>query len=231
MSPDLIAALNQARTERRSVVFAKRLTDGAELLLPAPNAPPALNDAALTAMRLDKTGTLELAGEPWFLEARNPLPRLILAGAVHIAQTLATFAKMAGFDVIVIDPRQAFGKAERFPGVECLNEWPDTALERLRPDTSTAIAALTHDPKLDDPALDRALRSSAFYIGALGSQKTHAARLERLRALGHDAATLARIHGPIGLDIAAVTPAEIALSIVAEIVAVRRGGGVGGSCT
>jgi xanthine dehydrogenase accessory factor len=223
MNRTLITALTQARTERRSIAFAMRLTDGAEFLIPDPSAPPGLNEAGLSALAQDKTGTEWVDGAPWFIEARNPPPRLILIGAVHIAQALAPFAGLAGFDVTVIDPRRAFATAERFPGVECLPEWPDTALARLRPDRGTAIAALTHDPKLDDPALDHALRSEAFYIGALGSRKTHAARLERLRALGHAPEALARIHGPIGLDIAAVTPAEIALSIIAEIVAVRRG--------
>jgi xanthine dehydrogenase accessory factor len=221
-----IAALEKARSERRAVAFAKRLTDGAEFLLPGPGAPESLNEAGLTALRQDKTGTQIISGEPWFIEARNPPPRLILVGAVHIAQALSPFAGMAGFEVIVVDPRHAFGNADRFPGIELMNEWPDTALQRLRPDAGTAIVTLTHDPKLDDPALDHALRTEAFYIGALGSRKTHTARLERLQALGHEPAALARIHGPVGLDIAAVTAAEIALSVIAEIVAIRRGGGI-----
>jgi xanthine dehydrogenase accessory factor len=224
MNRALIAALTQAQVEHRSIAFAMRLTDGAEYLLPDPSAPPALNEAGQSALAHGTTGTQVVEGAPWFIEARTPPPRLILIGAVHIAQALAPFAGLAGFEVTVIDPRRAFATAERFPGTACLTEWPDTALERLAPDSGTAIAALTHDPKLDDPALDCALRSPAFYIGALGSRKTHAARLERLRALGHGPGDLARIHGPIGLDIAAVTPAEIALSVIAEIVAVRRGG-------
>jgi xanthine dehydrogenase accessory factor len=133
---------------------------------------------------------------------------------------------MTGFKVILVDPRTAFGNENRFPGTEMVNEWPDTALERLKPDLRTAVVTLTHDPKLDDPALDGALKSSAFYIGALGSRKTHASRLERLIALGHPASALSRIRGPVGLDIGAVTAPEIALSVIAEIVAVRRGGGV-----
>jgi len=133
---------------------------------------------------------------------------------------------MSGFQVILIDPRRAFGNQDRFPGAEMVNEWPDLALARLTPDIRTAIVTLTHDPKLDDPALDTALNTDAFYIGALGSRKTHASRLERLGALGHSASTLARIRGPVGLDIGAISAPEIALSVVAEIVAVRRGGGL-----
>ena len=131
-------------------------------------------------------------------------------------------AVQLGYGVTVIDPRGAFASAERFPGMALSTDWPDEALDTLAPDSRTAIVTLTHDPKLDDPALDRALRSQAFYVGSLGSRKTHAARLERLRALGHDDAALARIHGPVGLNLGAVTAAEIALSALAQIVAVRR---------
>ncbi|MCB9957341.1 MAG: XdhC family protein [Rhodospirillaceae bacterium] len=132
-------------------------------------------------------------------------------------------AQMAGYQVTVVDPRHAFASAERFPGVALSNDWPDEALDALKPDARTAVVTLTHDPKLDDPALDRALRSPAFYIAALGSRKTHAARLQRLAALGHDAAALARIHGPAGLPLGAATPAEIAVSVLAEMTqALRR---------
>jgi xanthine dehydrogenase accessory factor len=134
---------------------------------------------------------------------------------------------MVGFEVLVVDPRLAFGNEERFPGTKLINEWPDLALNRVGPDAGTAVVALTHDPKLDDPALDEALKSKAFYIGALGSRKTHASRLERLAALGHQAGELHRIRGPVGLDIGAVTAPEIALSVISEIVAVRRGGRLG----
>jgi xanthine dehydrogenase accessory factor len=130
---------------------------------------------------------------------------------------------MTGFEVVIVDPRRAFGNQDRFPGATIINEWPDVALQFLRPEIRTAIVTLTHDPKLDDPALDEALKSGAFYIGALGSRKTHASRLERLAALGHTPETLTRIHGPVGLNIGAVTAPEIALSVIAEIVATRRG--------
>jgi xanthine dehydrogenase accessory factor len=146
-----------------------------------------------------------------------------VVGAVHIAQALVPFATQCGFAVTVVDPRRSFASDERFPNVTISTEWPDEALDAFHPDSRTAVVTLTHDPKLDDPALDRALRSQAFYIGALGSRRTHAARLGRLRELGHGEAALARIKGPVGLNIEAATAPEIALSIVAELVAVRRG--------
>jgi xanthine dehydrogenase accessory factor len=218
-----ITALQEALAARRPVAFAKNLADGTEFLLPDPAAPAALNQAGAAALAADKTGTHEIDGTAWFIEAQNPSPRLILIGAVHIAQALAPLASMTGFEVILIDPRRAFGNKDRFPGAQMINEWPDEALQKLRPEIRTAIVTLTHDPKLDDPALDEALKSTAFYIGALGSRKTHASRLERLAALGHSPEALARIHGPVGLNIGAVTAPEIALSVIAEIVAARRG--------
>jgi xanthine dehydrogenase accessory factor len=221
-----IDALATAAATRRPVAFAKRLGDGTEFILPDPAASAALNEAGEAALATNKTGTVTIGAENWFIEARNPPPRLILVGGVHIAQTLVPLAAMTGFAVVLIDPRRGFGNQERFPGIAISNDWPDDAMRALRPDSRTAIVTLTHDPKLDDPALDEALRSGAFYIGALGSRKTHAARLERLAALGHGEAALARIHGPVGLNIGAMTAPEIALSVVAEIVAIRRQGGL-----
>jgi xanthine dehydrogenase accessory factor len=222
-----IATLNEAFAARRPVAFAKNLATAEEFLLPDPSAPAALNEAGAAALARDKTGMVEIDGDAWFIEARNPAPRLILIGAVHIAQALVPLAAMSGFEVILVDPRRGFGNAERFPGTRMINEWPDEAMDKLQPDIRTAIVTLTHDPKLDDPALDKALRSEAFYIGALGSRKTHGTRLERLAALGHGEDALKRIRGPVGLDIAAITTAEIALSIIAEIVAVHRGSRLG----
>ena len=147
---------------------------------------------------------------------------LVVVGAVHISQALAPMASLAGYAVSIVDPRGTFATEERFPGVELIDDWPDEAMENLSPDRRTAVVTLTHDPKLDDPALDVALRSEAFYIAALGSKRTHAGRIDRLQQLGHDDAALARIHGPAGLDIGAVSPAEIALSIMAEMTAVLR---------
>ena len=223
MTPALLAALTEARAAKRPVVLATRLPDGAQCLLPDPAAAAALNQAAAAALAEDTSGTHRIDGADWFLHAYNPPLRLIVVGAVHIAQALVPFAVQLGLATTIVDPRRAFATDERFPDVAVSTDWPDEAMDRLAPDCRTAVVTLTHDPKLDDPALDRALRGAAFYIGALGSRKTHAARLARLRALGHDDAALARIHGPVGLNIAAVTAPEIALSIVAQIVAVRRG--------
>ncbi len=227
MTPALLAAVQAARAAKRPVVLATRLPDGMQRLLPDPAAPPTLAEAAARALKDDVSGPAVLGGESWFLHVYNPPPRLAIVGAVHIAQALAPMAAGLGFGVTVIDPRGAFATKERFPGVEITTAWPDEAMAAFAPDTRSAVVTLTHDPKLDDPALDAALRSPAFYIGALGSRKTHAARLKRLRELGHDEASLSRIHGPVGLDIEAVTAPEIALSILAEIVAVRRGAAMG----
>lgn len=223
MTPDILAALDAAKRDKRPIVLATRLPDGAQRLLPDPAAPEALNAAAETALRDDQSGTVTLGNEQWFLHAHNPPLRLIVVGAVHIAQALVPFATQCGFAITVVDPRRSFASDERFPNVTVSTEWPDEAMDALRPDSRTAVVTLTHDPKLDDPALDRALKSSAFYIGALGSRRTHAARLKRLRELGHDDDALARIQGPVGLNIEAVTAPEIGLSIIAEIVGVRRG--------
>jgi xanthine dehydrogenase accessory factor len=223
MTPELARRLAAARAAKRPVVLATSLPDGQELIWPDDSASPALAEAASVALDRDQSGTVRLAdGSSWMLAAHNPPLRLIVVGAVHAAQALVHMAVATGYTTIVIDPRRAFATTERFPGIELVHDWPDEAMDALKPDTRTAVITLTHDPKLDDPALDRALRSPAFHIGALGSRRTHARRLDRLRALGHDDAGLARIKGPVGLDIGAVTAPEIALSIMAEIVAVRR---------
>jgi xanthine dehydrogenase accessory factor len=223
MTPDILAALEQAKRDKRPVVVATRLPNGEQRLLPDPEAPADLNEAAAAVLRSDESGTHKIGGEDWFLHAHNPPLRLVVVGAVHIAQALVPFAVPCGFAVTVVDPRRSFASDERFPDTTISSAWPDEAMDELKPDSRTAVVTLTHDPKLDDPALDRALKSDAFYIGALGSRRTHAARLKRLRDLGHDDAAMARIKGPVGLNIEAVTAPEIALSIIAEIVAVRRG--------
>ncbi len=161
----------------------------------------------------------------WFIAVQNPPLRLLVVGAVHIAQPLVSMARIAGYDPLVIDPRDSFASAERFPGETLCRDWPDEALEAANIDARTAVVALTHDPKLDDPALSVALRSRAFYVGALGSSRTHAKRLTRLETAGFTGAECARLHAPVGLDIGAATPAEIALAIMAEItLRLRRGG-------
>ena len=169
------------------------------------------------AIRDDRSGTVAGADGEVFSEVFNPPLRLLVVGAVHIAQPLARMASVAGYDVTVIDPRGSFATDDRFPGVTLVNEWPDEAMPPLDPDRRTAVVTLTHDPKIDDPALAAVLRSDAFYIGALGSRKTHAARVERLSGAGFGADEIGRIHGPVGLSLGAVSPAEIAVSILAQV--------------
>lgn len=197
---------------QRPVVLATDLASGEQRILE-----PAASEAAREVLRRDACGESEEGGRRWFLQPWNPPLRLIVVGAVHIAQPLAAMAALAEYAVTIVDPRQAFATEERFPGVALSGDWPDQALVALAPDARTAVVTLTHDPKLDDPALAAALRSPAFYVGALGSRKTHAARLERLRALGLTEEQLARIHAPVGLDVGARSPAEIAVSILAEL--------------
>jgi len=227
VTPETLAALEAAKAAKRPVVLATRLPDGEQCLLPDPAQSAELNEAAAKVLQSDESGTVKIGNTDWFLHAHNPPLRLIVVGAVHIAQALAPFAAPCGFAVTIVDPRRSFGSDERFPGVTISNLWPDEAIDAFKPDSRTAVVTLTHDPKLDDPALDRALKSDAFYIGSLGSRRTHAARLGRLKALGHSDEAMARIRGPVGLNIEAVTAPEIALSIIAELVAVRRGSPLG----
>ncbi|WP_431285428.1 XdhC family protein [Humitalea sp. 24SJ18S-53] len=224
MTPETLTRLRMAQSAGRPVALLTRLTDGAQSIFPDDVVAPELAVAADGALRDDRAQNLSLEGADWFIQPQNPALRLIVVGAVHVAQSLAPIAAAAGFAVTIVDPRRAFATADRFPGdVAMTHDWPDDAMEALAPDTRTAIVTLTHDPKLDDPALDRALASQAFYIGALGSRRTHAKRLDRLAELGHGPDAVSRIHAPVGLDIGAVTAPEIALSIIAQIVAVRRG--------
>ncbi len=223
MTPDIVKTLVAARTDGQFVVLATRLSDGVQRLVSELDEADSLREEAMQALRRDESRTVDLDGESWFLHVFAPAFRLVIVGAVHIAQALVPLAACVGYAVTVIDPRRSFATSDRFPGVTLLQDWPDTALESVRLDARTGIVALSHDPKLDDPALDKALRSEAGYIGALGSRKSHASRLERLRAMGHTDDTLKRIRGPVGLPLGAVTAPEIALSIVAELVAVRRG--------
>lgn len=173
-------------------------------------------------LRADRAEVLATADGEVLLEPSNPPLRLLLIGAVHIAHPLAAMAQLAGFAVTIVDPRRAFATVERFPGIELVVRWPDEALRQLAPDARTAVVTLTHDPKLDDPALEVALATPAFYIGCLGSKKTHATRMERLRGRFSEE-SLTRLRGPVGLAIGACSPAEIAVSILAQIVASLRG--------
>jgi xanthine dehydrogenase accessory factor len=220
---DILKAMNAARRERRAGVIVTRLADGVQRFVGAEGlAPDPLAPELETALRMGKSGPITREGEEYFLTVQAPAPRLVLVGAVHISQALAPMARIAGLDVSIIDPRTAFATPERFPDTTIIAEWPDEALAEAPVDRYTAICLLTHDPKIDDPALKVALAADCFYIGALGSRKTHARRLERMRAHGFDEKALARIHAPIGLDIGAVSPAEIAVSIIGEIIASLR---------
>lgn len=233
MKIETLKAIQAARAERRAVALATRIGDGLEALIYPDTArgdlvgdgsgaaAVALIDAARRAFVTGRNGAVETPNGPVFVHVYNPPPRLIVVGAVHIAQALAPMASMMGFDVTVVDPRRAFATGERFPNVHVTQDWPDEALENLKPDAATAIVTLTHDPKLDDPALEAALKSPAFYVGALGSRRTHAKRKERLAEAGIDDRQFARVHGPVGLAIGAKSPAEIAVSILAQIVDVK----------
>jgi xanthine dehydrogenase accessory factor len=223
VTPEVLAALEQARAAKRPVVVATQLPGGEQRLLPDASAPDSLNEIAREVLISDVSGTHKIDGADWFMHAYNPPLRLVIVGAVHIAQALVQFSGACGYATTVVDPRRSFASDERFPNVTISSAWPDEAMDEFKPDSRTAVVTLTHDPKLDDPALDRALKSGAFYIGALGSRRTHAARLKRLRELGHTDEEMARIRGPVGLNIEAVTAPEIAASIIAEIIAVRRG--------
>lgn len=198
------------------------LADGRTVLLGSGGLPDAVAEAARGALRDDRSRAYSDDDGDWFIEVVAPPRRLIVVGAVHIAQALVPMASLAGFQVTVVDPRRAFASDARFPGVDVRTDWPDEALDELKPDLRTAIVTLTHDPKLDDPALEKALQSQAFYIGALGSTRTVAKRVDRLTGAGFDADAIARIHGPIGLRIGAQSPAEIAVSILGQIIGRMR---------
>jgi len=219
VTPATLARLLAARAERRPVALLTRLADGAQLIAPDDAPEPSLAAAVTLALAEDKA-RIE-AG--WFIQPQSPPLRLLIVGAVHIAQALAPMGAAAGFAVTVIDPRRAFATEERLGAAVTINgDWPDEAMAALAPDMRSAVVTLTHDPKLDDPALLVALRSPAFYVGALGSRRTHAKRVARLTEAGLTTAEIARIRAPVGLDIGAITAAEIAVSIIADIVQARR---------
>lgn len=223
MQLTLLQQLNAERTGRRPAVLVTALPGGEQRLVTEQGlAADPLADILEARLRTGRSGAIEAAGQRYFLTVQEPPIRLLAIGAVHISQALAPLAGLAGLDITVIDPRTAFATSERFGTTRLVAEWPQDAFARTPLDRFTAVAALTHDPKIDDPALDAALKAGCFYVGALGSRKTHAARMGRLAGLGHAPETLALIHAPIGLDIGAVTPAEIAVSILGEIIASLR---------
>ncbi len=218
MKLDILTALNTERAARRAAIVVTHVDDGRQRLVKAADiAKDPLRAALAERLRSGKSGMEESAEGRVFLTVYVPAPQLVITGAVHIGQALAPIGHLLGYDVTIVDPRTAFASIERFPDVKVIAEWPDKALPPLNVDRYTAFVALTHDPKIDDPALLHALARDCFYIGALGSRKTHARRVERLKQQGLDDAAIARIHAPIGLDIGAESPAEIAVAIMAQI--------------
>ncbi len=227
MKLDILHAVNEERAARRAVVIVTDVDTGAQRLVKAADAgKDSLAELIGKRLRMAKSGMEETAQGRVFLTVHVPSPRLVITGAVHISQALAPIGQLLGYDVTIVDPRTAFASVERFPDVKVIAEWPDVALPPLNVDHYTAFVALTHDPKIDDPALLHALKRDCFYIGALGSRKTHAKRVTRLKEAGLSDADMARIRAPIGLPIGAVSPAEIAVAIMGEITqALRTKGG------
>jgi xanthine dehydrogenase accessory factor len=220
---ETLAELNAERAVRRPAIVITDTANGEQRLVKAKDFAGDPLRAELSAqLRMGKSGMVEFAGKKLFLNVYAPTARLVIIGAVHISQALAPMAQSLGYDVTVVDPRTAFASPERFPDVPLIAEWPDVALPPLNIDHYTAFVALTHDPKIDDPALLHAFQRDCFYIGALGSRKTHAKRGERLKGQGARDSDIGRIHAPIGLAIGAVSPSEIAVSIMAEITAQLR---------
>jgi xanthine dehydrogenase accessory factor len=229
MDPNLLKKLNAARRARQAAVMITDLGDGRDrLVLQGDPIAGELGAAVTKVLSSGKSGAVEAEGRRFFLNAHVPAPRMVIIGAVHISQVLAPMAMMTGFDVRVIDPRTAFATDERFAGVELVADWPEDALRDRPIDTFTALVAVTHDPKIDDWPLISAIRAGSFYVGALGSRKTHARRIERLTAEGLSDAEIDRIAAPIGLSIGAQSPAEIAVAILAQVIgALRRPADIG----
>ncbi len=224
-SPDILREIEARRAQKQSFATVSDTATGKQSLVDqtSQQGELLLAETELAEVRrritADQSGIMESG---CFVRVYSPPVRMVIVGAVHIAQALGPMAKLAGFDVTIIDPREAFVRSGQLADIHAIVEWPDDGMKQVQPDARTAVVTLTHDPKLDDPALAAALRSKAFYIGALGSRKTHAKRLDRLQEMGFTPADIARIHGPVGIDINALTPAEIAVSIMAQIIDVLR---------
>ena len=225
MKLDILSRLNAARQKRQAAIVVTDMDNGHTRLIVESDGYLADPLAEELARRFSSGASGVVPGANVFLTVHLPPPKLVVIGAVHISQALAPMAKLAGFDLTIVDPRTAFATDDRFPDATLLAEWPEDVIPRLALDPFTALAALTHDPKIDDGALVAALRARCFYVGALGSRKTHGKRLERLRAVGLDEASLARIRAPIGVAIGAQSPAEIAVAILAEVIAALRSRG------
>ncbi len=233
---DVLEALVEANAQSRTVVLVRNLTDGHQFLVDCDGVcrleggvrqeldtelPQALLERSRDALVRDGAQAADIEGERYLIQTVSPPPRLFIIGAVHIAQKLTPMARLVGYDVLLLDPRPAFASAARFPNVEIINEWPQEAMPKLSLDSRSAVVTLSHDAKIDEPALRAALESEAFYIGALGSKRNHSKRLERLGAAGFDDAALARVCGPIGLPLGGRSPAEIAIAIIAQMTKAR----------
>ena len=225
MKDETLSLILSEKNNRNTIIVATEINSGEQIIINEKNDTD-INNKILIAAKNNviqgKSEILEIESNKWFLNITLPPLRLITVGAVHIAQPLAEIATISGYEVIIIDPRAAFANNQRFPDIKIINEWPEVALNELGIDNRTAVVTLTHDPKLDDSALNAALKSKAFYIGSLGSKKTHNARIQRLKKSNFADYEINRIHGPIGLDIGAKSPQEIAISIISEIISTRN---------
>ena len=225
MKDETLNLILSEKNNRNTIIVATEINSGEQIIINEKNDTD-INNKILIAAKNNviqgKSDILEIESNKWFLNITLPPLRLITVGAVHIAQPLAEIATISGYEVIIIDPRAAFANNQRFPDIKIINEWPEVALNELGIDNRTAVVTLTHDPKLDDSALNAALKSKAFYIGSLGSKKTHKARVQRLKIANFSDDEINRIHGPIGLAIGAKSPQEIAISIISEIITIRN---------
>ena len=225
MKDETLSLILSEKNNRNTIIVATEINSGEQIIINEKNDTD-INNKILTAAKNNiiqgKSEILEIESNKWFLNITLPPLRLITVGAVHIAQPLAEIATISGYEVIIIDPRAAFANNQRFPDIKIINEWPEVAINELGIDNRTAVVTLTHDPKLDDSALNAALKSKAFYIGSLGSKKTHKARVQRLKIANFSEDEIKRIHGPIGLAIGAKSPQEIAISIISEIITIRN---------
>ena len=225
MKDETLNLILSEKNNRNTIIVATEINSGKQIIINEKNETD-INNKILIAAKNNiiqgKSEVLEIESNKWFINITLPPLRLITVGAVHIAQPLAEIATISGYEVIIIDPRAAFANTQRFPDIKIINEWPEVALNELAIDNRTAVVTLTHDPKLDDSALNAALKSKAFYIGSLGSKKTHKARVERLKIANFTKDEINRIHGPIGLAIGAKSPQEIAISIISEIITIRN---------